>query len=159
MHSLSQLKNIHWAQIQAWHWTRHWAYRSEKILSNHCPFLENFFNCSIIALQYHVDFCHTTMWISHNYIYTYSLPLSLVEVEFCQWREIKNKWNMNRFWYGCRQRYRYRHTCQCDKCNSEKLGRVEKWASKTLEELERKISQVEETAGAKPLRQKHVWLD
>ena len=31
------------------------------------------FNWRIVALQYCIDFCHTTMWISHKYIYVPSL--------------------------------------------------------------------------------------
>ena len=31
------------------------------------------FNWRIIALQYHVGFCHTTTWISHRYTYVPSL--------------------------------------------------------------------------------------
>ena len=50
------------------------------------------FNCRIIALQCCIGFCHTTIWISHKYIYDWlALLKNLVELvlllcSFYRWR-------------------------------------------------------------------------
>ena len=53
-------------------WFSHGLYPVVRMLSLFVDIFNLFFNCGNIVLQCSIGFCHTAMWISHNYIYSAS---------------------------------------------------------------------------------------